>query len=115
MAASYFECQNPTVEEACDLFYFNKIITIFTETSNGVLHSGDLLAQHLVAIDASVCLYPLHFEIFGEVGETTTRKYLKEKLNLFQSVEELSYESATLPRALSFNTNKTIMFCENLV
>ena len=59
-----------------------------------------MLAQHLVLIGDSVRLYPLKFSIFGEVGETNTRKYLKEKINLFQSVEEVSYGSATLPRAL---------------
>ena len=115
MAASYIACQNLTVEETCDLFHFNKIIAIFAEKSNVVLHAGDLLAQHPVVISASVCLYPLKFAIFGEVGETTTRKYLKEKFNLFQSVEEVSYDSATLLRALSLYTNKTIMFCEKLV
>ena len=82
---------------------------------NGVIHAGDLLAQHPVVISASVCLYPLKISIFGEVGEKTTRKYLKKKSNLFQSVEEVSYYSATLLRALSLYNNKTIMFCENLV
>ena len=71
------------------IFYFNKIITVFAETSNNVLHAGDLLARHLLIIGASVCLYPLKFAIFGEVGETTTRKYRKEKFSLFQSVEEV--------------------------
>ena len=75
-------------------------IAIFSGTSNGVLHAGDLLAQHLVVIGDYVCLYPLKFAIFGEVGETNTRKYLKEKFNLFQSVEEVSYDSATLLIAL---------------
>ena len=87
MAASYIECQNITVEETCDLFHFNKIIAIFSEKSNRVLHAGDLLAHHPVVISASVCLYPLKYSIFGYVGETTTRKYLKEKFNLSQSVE----------------------------
>ena len=100
MAASYIECHNLTVDETCDLFHFNKIITIFSETSNDVLHTSDLIAQHLVVICAYVCLYPLKFAIFGDVGETTNRKYLKEKFNLFQSVEEVSYEIATLLRAL---------------
>ena len=58
---------------------------------------------------------PLEICNFGDVGETTTRNYLKEKFNLFQSVEEVSYDSATLLRALSFYANKTIIFCENLV
>ena len=69
----------------------------------------------MVVIGASIGLYPLEFAIFGEVGETTTKKYLKEKFNLFKSVEEVSYESATLMRALSVYTNKTTMICENLV
>ena len=89
MAASYIECQNLTVEETCYLFHFNKIIAIFSEKYNGVLHAGDLLAQYMVVIGASVWPYLLKFSIFGEVGETTTRKYLKEKFNLFQSVEEV--------------------------
>ena len=45
---------------------------------NGVLHVGDLLAQHMVSIVAYVCLYPLKFAIFGELVEKTTRKYLKK-------------------------------------
>ena len=90
-------------------------IAIFSETYNGVLHAGDLLAQHLVLIGDSVCLYPLKFAISGEVGETTTRYYLKEKFNLFQSVEEVLYDSATLLIYLSLYTNKTIIFCEYLV
>ena len=69
----------------------------------------------MVVIGASIGLYPLEFVIFGEVGETTTKKYMKEKFNLFKSVEEVSYESATLMRALSVYTNKTTMICENLV
>ena len=84
MADSYNECRNITVDKTCDLFHFNKIIAIFAETSNGVLHAGDLIAHHRVVICASVCLYPLNFEILGEVGITITRKYLKEKFNLFQ-------------------------------
>ena len=56
MAASYISCQNITVEENCDLFHFNKIIAIFAEASNGVLHAGDLLAHHMVVIGAYVCL-----------------------------------------------------------
>ena len=76
MSSSYIACQNLTFEETCDLFHFNKIIAVFAETSNGVLHAGDLLAQYLVLIGASVCLYSLKFAIFGDVGETTTRKYL---------------------------------------
>ena len=87
MAASYIACQNIKVEETCDLFYFNKIIVISTETSNGILHDGDILAKHLLVIGASVCIYPFKFAIFGEVGEATTSNYLKEKSNLFQSVE----------------------------
>ena len=102
MDASYIECQNLTVEETCDLFHFNKIIAILLKIYNGVIHTGDLLAQNPVVISDSVCLYPLKFPIFGEVGEKTTRKYLKvkEKSNHFQSVEEVSYEIATLLRAL---------------
>ena len=115
MAASYIECQNITVEETCDLFHFKKIIAIFAETSNVVLRAGDLLAQHLVVLGASISLHPFKFAIFGEVGETTTRNYLKENFNLFQSVEEISCDSATLLRALSFYANKTIMFCKKLV
>ena len=65
MATSYIEFQNLTVEETFDLFHFNKIIAVFDETYNGVLRSGDLLAQHIVVIVASVCLYPLKFAIFG--------------------------------------------------
>ena len=76
MAASYIACQNLTVEETYDLFHFNKIIAIFAVTSNGNIHAVDLLSQNLVVIDASICLHPLKYEIFGEVGETTTRKYL---------------------------------------
>ena len=114
MDASYIKCENLTVEETCDLFHFNKIIAIFYETSNGVLNAGNLLAQYLVLIGASFCLYPLKLSIFGEVGETTTSNYLKEKFNLFQSVEEVSYDSANLLRYLSFYTNITIMFCEDL-
>ena len=45
MAASYIVCQNLTFEETCDLFHFNKITAIFSETSNGVLHAGDMIAQ----------------------------------------------------------------------
>ena len=115
MYASYIACQNITVEETCDLFQFNKTIAIFSETSNGVLHDGGMISQNLVVIGASVCLYSLKFVIFGEVGEITTRKYLKEKSNLFQSVEDVLYYSANLLRALSFCTNRTIMFCENLM
>ena len=115
MAASYIECQNLTVEETCDLFHFNEIIEIFAETSNAVIHAGDLLAQNLVLLGASICLHPLKFVIFGEVGETTTRNQLKGEFNLFQSVEEVLYESATLLRALLFYMNKTIMFGEKLV
>ena len=100
MAASYIECQNLAVEKTCDLFYFNKIIAFFSEIYNGVLHAGDMLAQNLVLIGDSVRLYPLKFSIFGEVGETTTMKYLKRQFNLFQSMEELSYGSATLLRSL---------------
>ena len=91
MAASYIEFQNIKVEETCDLFHFNKIIAIFSEKYSDVLHADDLIALHTVVIIASVCLYPLEFAIFEEVVETTTRKYLKEKVNLFQSVEEVSY------------------------
>ena len=65
---------NITVEETCDLFPFKNIVAILAETSNGVLHADDLLVQHLVLIGASICLYPLKFAIFGEVGEKTTRK-----------------------------------------
>ena len=83
MAASYIECQNLTVEETCDLFHFNKIIAIFAETSHGVLHAGDLLAQHLVVIGAFVCIYLPNFAIFVDVRETTTRKYLKENSTSF--------------------------------
>ena len=115
MAASYLEWQNITVEETCDLFHFNKIIAVLAEIYNGVLHAGDLLAHHMLVIGASVCLYPLKSAIFGEVVETTTSKYLKEEFNLFQSVEEVSYDSTSLLRALSLYTNKTIIFCENLV
>ena len=96
MAASYIECQNLSVEKTCDLFYFNKIIAVFAYTYNGVIHAGDLLAQNLVVIGASVLLYILKFAIFVEVGETNPMKYLKEKFNLFQSLEEVSYDSATL-------------------
>ena len=84
MADSFIECQNLIVEENCDLFHFNKIIAIFAEKSNGVLHDVDMLAHHMVVIGAYVCLYPLRFSIFGEVGEKTTKNYLKEKINLFQ-------------------------------
>ena len=115
MSASYIACQNLTVEETCDLFHVNKIILIFSETSHGVLHAGNLLAQNLVLIGASVCLYPLKFAIFGDVGKITTRKFLKEKSNLFQSLEELSYDITILIRALSLFTNKIIIFCENLL
>ena len=116
MDASYIECKNLTIKETCDLFHFNKIIAFFAGKSNGVIHAGDLLAHNLVVIGASFCLYPFgNFAIFGEVGETTTRKYQKEKFNLFQSVEDVSHDSATLLRAISFYTNKTIMFCEDLV
>ena len=69
MYNSYVKCQNLTVEETCDLFYLNKIIATFSETSYSVLYAGDLLARYLVVICASVCLYPLKFTIFGEVGE----------------------------------------------
>ena len=100
MAASYIEYQNITVKETCDLFHFSKIITVFAGTSNGVLCAGDILAQNPVLISASVCLYHLKFEIFGELLETTTKNYLKEKLNLFQSVKEVSYDIVTLLRAL---------------
>ena len=96
MAASYIECQNLTVEETCDLFHFNKIIVVFAEKYNGVLRTSNLLSRHLVVIGASVCLYPFKFAMIGEMGETTTRNYLKVKCSLFQSVEEVSYESATL-------------------
>ena len=68
MADSYIAFPNITVEETCDLFNFNKKIAIFSETYNGVLHAGDTLAQNLLAIGASICLYPLKFAIFGEVG-----------------------------------------------
>ena len=112
MADSYIECQNFAVEETCDFFHFNKIIAIVYETYNGVLHACDLLAQHMVVLGASVCLYPLKFAIFGEVGETTIRKYLERQFNLFQSVEDLSYDSAAILRDLSFYSNKTIIFCE---
>ena len=115
MDDSYIECQNLTVEETRDLFHFNKIIAFFSETYNGVLHAGVLLAQHLVVKGHSICLCPLKITIFGEVGEKTTWKYLKETFNLFQSVEEVSYDSYTLLRALSFYCNKTTMFCETLV
>ena len=64
----------------------------FSKTSNGVINADDLLAQYLVVMGASVFLYYLKFAIFGEVGETITRKYLKEKCNLFQSVEEVLYD-----------------------
>ena len=87
MAASYFTCQNLIVDEICDLFYFNRIIAIFSETYNGVIHAGYLLAHDLVVIGASVRLYHFKFEIFGEVGETDTRKYLTEQFNLFRSLE----------------------------
>ena len=43
-AASYIVLQNLTVEETCDLFHFNKIIAIFAEKYNSVLHDDDLLA-----------------------------------------------------------------------
>ena len=79
LTASYIEYQNLTVEETCDLFHFNKIMAIFAETSNGVLHAGYLLAHDMVVIGASVCLYILKYAIFGEVVETTTMNYLKEK------------------------------------
>ena len=74
MADSYIEFQSLTVEETCDLFHLNKIIVIFAETSNDFLHAGFLIAQNLVVISAYICLYPFKFAIFGEVGETTTRK-----------------------------------------
>ena len=115
MADSFIECQNLIVEENCDLFHFNKIIAISAEIYNNFLHAGDVLAQHLLVIGDCVCLYPLKFSIFGEVGETPTSNYLKEKLNLFKSVEDVSYDRATLMRALSLYTNKTRMFCEILV
>ena len=44
MADSYIEFQSLTVEETCDLFHFNKSISIFSETYNDILHDGDLLA-----------------------------------------------------------------------
>ena len=69
MADSYIECQNLTFEETCDLFHLIKIIAIFAEKYNGVIHAGDLLAQNPVEISASVCLCPLKFSIFGEVVE----------------------------------------------
>ena len=36
IAASYIACQNLTVEETGDLFYYNKIIAVFAETYNDV-------------------------------------------------------------------------------
>ena len=77
IADSYVECQNPTVEEICDLFHFNKIIAIFSVEPNGILHAGDLLAQHLVVIGASVCLYLLKYVIFGEVKKNNYQKVNK--------------------------------------
>ena len=74
MAASDIACQNIIVEETYDLFHFNKIIAFFSETYNGVLHFGDKLAHHPLVIVAYICLYLFKFAIFGEVGETTTRK-----------------------------------------
>ena len=67
MAVSYIACQNLIVGETCDLFYFNKIITIFAEAYNGVIISGGIRAQHMVVIGASIRLYPLKFAIFGDV------------------------------------------------
>ena len=113
--ALYIACQNLTVEETCDLFQLKKTIAIFAETYNGVLHTGGLISHNLVLIGDYICIYPLKFVIFGEVGEITARKYLKEKSNLFQSVEDVLYYSANLLRDISFCTNRTIMFCENLM
>ena len=115
MAASYIECQHITVEETCDLFHFNKIITFFSEKYTGVIHAGNILSQNLVLIGDSVCLYPLKFSISREVGETDTRNDLNQKFNLFQSLEEVSYYISTLLRALSLYNNRTTMFFENFV
>ena len=50
MADSYIASQNLTVEETCDLLHSNKIIAVFVNTSNGVLHAGDMISQNLVVI-----------------------------------------------------------------
>ena len=68
MDASYIECKNLKVEETCVLFHFKKNNCNFCCKYIGFLHAGDLLAQHLVVIGDSVCLYNLKFAIFGEVG-----------------------------------------------
>ena len=71
-----------------------------TKINFGIFFKFRVLSVRPRVIGAYVCLYPLKFAISGEVGETTTKKYLKEKFNLFQSVEEVSYDSATLMRYL---------------
>ena len=83
MVAIHHALKKLSTQEAFDLYFFDKVIAIFTDTKKGVYHAGDLLSQHILVIGACVGLYPLPFAALREIGDTTCRKYIQEHFNFF--------------------------------
>jgi len=70
IAAIHHSLLDLSEEECNELHFFVKVLAIFSSSTNGVHHAGDLLGQHLIMIGSAVGIFPLEFATFGEIGDT---------------------------------------------
>ena len=94
IAAMHHVLLSITTEEAFDMHYFDKVLGIFADSKDGLLHCGELLSQHIIVIGACIGIYPLPLATMGEIGDTTCRDYIRAKYGLFNSSEDIPQESA---------------------
>ena len=117
MCRMHHACSNLDDQQLNDMHYFVKALSIFSNTKKGIMHAGDLLSQHVLVIGACVGVFPIQFATYGELGDTKCRDSLSSRFNLFQGKDKdnFSTDSATILKALSYLTNESLMYCENLV
>eukprot|EP00957_Ditylum_brightwellii_P136263 10392171-Ditylum_brightwellii.AAC.1 len=83
MAALHLACTELSDHEKADMYYFNKAIAIFSDSSGGVFHADSLLSQHLLVTGAACGIYPLEFTAYGEICETKTKEGRHARFGLF--------------------------------
>eukprot|EP00957_Ditylum_brightwellii_P170013 12940525-Ditylum_brightwellii.AAC.1 len=70
MAAMHHACKNLSNEIINNMYYFNKAVALFSNSTKGIYHTGGLLSQHILVI--------------GAAAETKTRSGIQQCFNPFQ-------------------------------
>eukprot|EP00957_Ditylum_brightwellii_P122689 9356912-Ditylum_brightwellii.AAC.1 len=53
MTAMHHACKNLSNESRNNMYYFNKDVVLFSNSTKGIYHAGGLLSQHILVIGAA--------------------------------------------------------------